>query len=375
MTSQANNLQTKTQLQSDTIIKYNFHKVEAISRIEIKVKELILTSFFLAIDKRTLFRNIRILVGKELKKIKIDDIEEYQKSIDYWSRFWLDKYYTNSCNLFLLMVKEIDDMGENTNGMTKTMSNKKIFPVVPRIIDFIENKIQSNPNYSLASSKVANYYENFQNITSRFINSGFKEVPQIVNGTFMHGRTLFAKTERLVRFEFHVSELSKMKNENVRLVWIDSHANCSKRCERFQGKLYSLDQSSGTTVEGYHYEPIENAINVYVTTKSGKVWRNGLFGFNCRHRMKKYMPGEKPPATIPKHIIEREREIDYIQRDMERKIFNMRKEAYLLRSASFNLQRAKMLEKQASQMYQQYINFSQSNNRVWYPERCRNGLY
>ena len=100
-----------------------------------------------------------------------------------------------------------------------------------------------------------------------------------------------------------------------------------------------------------------------------------MFGFNCRHRMKKYMPGEKPPATIPKHIIEREREIDYMQRDMERKIFNMRKEAYLLRSASFNLQRAKMLEKQASQMYQQYINFSQSNNRVWYPERCRNGLY
>ena len=112
-----------------------------------------------------------------------------------------------------------------------------------------------------------------------------------------------------------------------------------------------------------------------MSTKSGTVWKNGLFGFNCRHRMIPYVQGSIAPATIPAAVIEKQRQIDSIQRQMERQIFNMKKEAYLLRSAPFNLRRANLLEKKATSLFKEYVSFSKANKRVWYPERCRISLY
>ena len=77
-------------------------------------------------------------------------------------------------------------------------------------------------------------------------------------------------------------------------MWVTTHANCSKRCQPFQGKPYTLD-GTYKTIRGYTLQPIEKAIDVYVTTKSGKVWRNGLFGFNCRHDIISFKNNELPP--------------------------------------------------------------------------------
>lgn len=365
----------KTQLHSDKIIQHNFDKVLSISGIEIKVKEMILKAFMVAKDKRILYQQIVSFVENEIKKIKLDDIEKYKKSIDYWTKFWISKYYSDYSNLLMLALIQIERTGTKTDGMTKYTPSGKTMPVPYKIIDFMETKQSQLKEYPLASSKVANYYQEFKNATESFVHNGFKEMPELVNGKIVHGRTLFAKTERQVRFEYHQEQLAQLRAKGVQLVWINSHANCSKRCEKFQGKLYSLNNSSGTTEEGYSYVPIETAINVYVTTKSGTVWKNGLFGFNCRHRMIPYIRGSLAPKMIPASIIDKQRKIDLIQRQMERKIFNMKKEAYLLRSASFNLQKAKLLEKRATSLFKEYVSFSKANKRVWYPERCRISLY
>ena len=375
MDHQISNLQTKTQFQSDAIIKYNFNKVIEINHLEIKVKDFILQALFKGIDKFTLFNNIKRFVEKEIKKIKLDDINKYKDSIEYWVKFWLDKYYSTSASLLLLMVYEIERTGTKTNGMIKYTPSGKKLPVASAITQFAEIPKFQGDDYKVASSKVANYYNRFKQLTTQFINNGFKELPQLVNGKIIHGRTLFAKTERQVRFEFHKDQLEELRKQGVKLVWINSHANCSKRCEKFQGKLYSLDNTHGVTPDGHNYEPIEKAIDVYVVTKSGNVWRNGLFGFNCRHMMIPYHPGSKAPAMIPKNIIEKERKIDQIMRQMERKIFQLRQEAHHLKGVSFDLKKIKALEKQAAALYQNYVAFAKQNKRVYYPERCRIGLY
>lgn len=368
----------KTQLHSDKIIQHNFDKVLSISGIEIKVKEMILKAFMVAKDKRILYQQIVSFVENEIKKIKLDDIEKYKKSIDYWTKFWISKYYNDYSNILMLALIQIERTGAKTDGMIKYTSTGKKLPVPFKIIDFMETKQSQLKEYPLASSKVANYYQEFKNVTESFIQNGFKEMPELVNGKIVHGRTLFAKTERQVRFEYHQEQLAELRAKGVQLVWINSHANCSKRCEKFQGKLYSLNGTHGYTVEGYQYKPIEKAIDVYVFTKSGTVWKNGLFGFNCRHRMIPYVQGSIAPATIPAAVIEKQRKIDSIQRQMERQIFEMRKEAYLLRSvpsSSFCLRKAKMLEKKATSLFKDYVSFSKANKRVWYPERCRISLY
>lgn len=87
--------------------------------------------------------------------------------------------------------------------------------------------------------------------------------------------------EMQVRAEEKEEKLKSLVDNGVNLVWIVPHANCSKRCEPWQGKLYSLDGTYGS-IDGIKYQPLENAMDVYETTKSGKVYKNGcISGFNC----------------------------------------------------------------------------------------------
>jgi len=60
--------------------------------------------------------------------------------------------------------------------------------------------------------------------------------------------------EMEVRHLHQQKELTALREGGTRLVWIEPHANCSKRCEKYQGKLYSLDHTYGE-IEGEHYEP------------------------------------------------------------------------------------------------------------------------
>ena len=87
--------------------------------------------------------------------------------------------------------------------------------------------------------------------------------------------------EMQIRQERHEEEISELIESGVELVWIVPHANCSERCEHWQGKLYSLNHTYGT-IDGISYEPLENATDIYERTKSGKVYKNGcISGFNC----------------------------------------------------------------------------------------------
>lgn len=88
--------------------------------------------------------------------------------------------------------------------------------------------------------------------------------------------------EMTVRHDRQVENLLQLKRDGVRLVYIVPHANCSERCEPWQGKVYSLDGSSGITKKGVPYEPLEHATDIYYTTKAGRTYKNGcVSGFNC----------------------------------------------------------------------------------------------
>jgi hypothetical protein len=175
--------------------------------------------------------------------------------------------------------------------------------------------------------------------------------------------------EMTVRYERQLERLEELKADGIKLVWIEPHANCSERCEKYQGKLYSLDGSTGK-IDGIDYRPLEYATNNPVdryVTRAGKVYQNGcITGFNCRHQLIPYEEGNRP-MPIPADVIARRRAIEQRQREMERDIRAQKRKAVLMRNVSpeaYNKAREK-----ASRMTELYEEYSRKNDAAFSRER------
>lgn len=178
--------------------------------------------------------------------------------------------------------------------------------------------------------------------------------------------TLRNYAEMQIRQEAQQKALEDFKDKNVELIWIVPHANASKRCSPWQGKLYSLNGTYGI-IDGERYQPLENATDIYEVTKEGKVYKNGIIsGFNCRHKMIAYKKGNKP-IEIPSKIVKREREINDKQRYFEKGI-RLWKEQALLNKGIDNRRYVYAREK-AKEWNTRYIKYSQDNNVAYYPSR------
>lgn len=177
------------------------------------------------------------------------------------------------------------------------------------------------------------------------------------------------RAEMEVRNDFHQDEIQSLKDKGAKLVVCSTHADCSDRCFKWQGRVYSLDGTSGKTADGHAYVPLETATDVYYTTKAGKTYKNGLLGFNCRHRLYEYVPGMGIPK-VSKAEQKKENKINTRQREMERNIreWRMRED---LNKAAGNTQATVEAQKKAAEAYARYKKFSLENGRAYYPDRVK----
>lgn len=177
------------------------------------------------------------------------------------------------------------------------------------------------------------------------------------------------RAEMEVRNDFHQDEIQSLKDKGAKLVVCSTHADCSDRCFKWQGRVYSLDGTSGKTADGHAYVPLETATDVYYTTKAGKTYKNGLLGFNCRHKLYEYVPGMGIPK-VSKAEQKKENKINTKQREMERNIreWRMRED---LNKAAGNTQATAEAQKKAAQAYARYKKFSLENGRAYYPDRVK----
>lgn len=178
--------------------------------------------------------------------------------------------------------------------------------------------------------------------------------------------TLRNRAEMEVRYQYHLDTIANFKAQGVNLVIASTHADCSERCRPWQGRVYSLDGTSGITDDGRKYVPLEQATDVYYTTKEGKTYKNGLLGFNCRHFLVEYKKGYRFPNPDP----EEERKqyaITVKQRQMEREVRKWR----ITRDMNKNIDREKYLEarRKAIAANRAYEAFSKKHNRAFYPSR------
>ncbi|MDE6398679.1 MAG: phage minor capsid protein [Clostridiales bacterium] len=175
------------------------------------------------------------------------------------------------------------------------------------------------------------------------------------------------RAEMEVRYNGHLEQIANLRAGGVKLVTCSVHADCSNRCYKWQGRVYSLDGTSGTTEDGKPYIPLEVATDVYYTSpNTGKTWKNGLLGFNCRHTLMPYRAGMVIPH-VSRETQQKERAINMRQRELERIVRAWETEAVM--NKSINPKRYKQARAEALKARKEYIKFSHDNGRAYYPSR------
>lgn len=180
--------------------------------------------------------------------------------------------------------------------------------------------------------------------------------------------TLRNRAEMEVRYNEHLEQIAELREQGVNLVICSTHADCSKRCRPWQGRVYSLDGTRGRTDDGRSYVPLEEATDIYYTTKAGKMYKNGLLGFNCRHFLVPYKSGYRFPK--PNAAEERkEYNITQTQRRMEAEVRKWRTVAV----ENKDLYRERYLDarRKAIAANKAYIAYSKQHNRAYYPSRTK----
>ena len=316
-----------------------FTNTEILMDTQQEIKDLIKQAMFNVVYMIQFNERVDELIEKNLKEIEDDTLREQSKEI--LKRYAQKEYrlMVGLLNLGMLPLvlaytpRERVDIKETQRNLTKTLSNLGI------------------SDYNKAFTQLASS----QAKTNEF------------------GMTLYGKSEMYARHQEQVEMVDNLKKK-TNLVICDTHSDCSDRCSRWQGKIYSLDGTYGTTEDGKQYIPLEVAIN---DTTYGE--HNGLLGYNCRHKLHPYQKGMKAIKVSEKER-KKQKEITRYQRLLEREI---RAEKSLVQAfkddvngsnyAFKELSKRKLAEhkERLKEMTTQYRKFCQDNDRVEYRSRLK----
>ena len=182
--------------------------------------------------------------------------------------------------------------------------------------------------------------------------------------------------EMSVRWDRYKEQKQRMIEAGVKYVYVPPHANCSKRCQPYQGKCYSL---TGKTerFDGRTFKPIEDVaekVTVRGKRDPSRIYAAGLFAYNCRHTMVPYQEGQNV-EHIPAEAIEKTRALESHQREMEKAI-RKKKEKYILmrivRDESKNpalKEEVRELRAAYQSLQQEYYTFCEDNDLVVHGDR------
>lgn len=337
------------QIARDNINPYVLATEEAQSEI----RELVKRAYMRRLSLRTVNTALEKIINKATKGVQIERLKnDIRRSLINFAnaqrRAWQSLNITPALLLFL--------------GSVQGQENPPLPP---------ESIARELPKYYKTTAKgvpLQTYYKDvWEKQVRPIFNKLVKERALDPNDFSEKHNSLRNLAEMEVRYHDHIDSIESLKSNGARLVVCSAHEDCSERCAPWQGKVYSLDGTSGTTPEGYKYVPLERATDHYYTTKAGRTYKNGLLGFNCRHKLSEYK-GELLPT-----VSERERRKEYAitrkQRELEKKVRNARAE--MLINKDINRQKYLEARRNAIEFNKEYMQFSKDNNRAYYPMRTR----
>jgi len=326
-------------------------QVLAIESANTEVKSLIVKGLKEGIPTKELEKSILETIDKYGKKLKGFPAaqELYNQSMKTNTRKWYQYYKKNIKVLNQRAIKELKKNGISIPQMEIGFTNSDKFR--PYVL-----------NNKKGLAVIKEYEKKVRKEIERLSQDNPKATIRDKNGK-MRQRNLRNEAETRVRFQANKEDVNKLKDKN-KFVMTTTHADCSPRCEPWQGRLYSTDGSSGYK-DGMHYIPLEKAMEG--PNKDG----NGIItGYNCRHRAVPYRKGMRKPQEYSKAEIRKQRAIDAKQRYYERRIRSLKRQERLMREQGED-NRASILRKRWKQAVKKYEAFSLRNKRAFYRWRTR----
>ncbi len=345
---------------------------------ETEIRKAVKDDYFARKSKTAINKRVFGIIAAALNRIHIPSLRDIARAslINFFDRQYtelkrsFDGKITVLTAVLLLSGKTLDG---GTIKPTKAQTAAAVRAIVssPERESFVENFGEDFGDGSRILGNAANKYS--EDYIRREVQPALQRLtemyPKDPRDSLGRSVSLRNIAEMQVRQQNHIDERNSLIARGVRLVIISAHADCSERCAEAQGRVFSLDGSSGVTDDGRKYEPLENVTDVYTPpTKSGTVYKNGLFGFNCRHYMIPYENGLRVPRPDAE-TERREYAITVKQRELEREVRRWRNEAVEKKGVS--PYEYKTARKKAIEANKRYIEFSKANNRAYFPSRVR----
>lgn len=346
---------------------YKAEYIALVNEAEAKIKKQLSSDILLSVQREITDKTIQRLIDQFANDIP-DDYEEKNNMLQALSFSYRKMYNDFYEQIAAPFFKARDEMKKILGIEAKTPAG--LLDAMMGSLDKLDASkipdvtVGSNIAFTSGTPYIEDYYKNVRVATDKLTKQVFQE-PDIGKGAL----SVRSMVEKELRGEFHKEQLESLKAKGVKLVWVSTHADCSERCEPWQGKLYSLDGTSGNVGGNgsQSFIPIEKATEVYSKSKNGRAYKNGLFGYNCRHRMVIYEENSQPPMDYTSKEMKQERDISSKQRGMERLIYKNRLQAELYRGIDKDKQR--FYSEKAKQWQETYNKYSEANNHAAYPSR------
>lgn len=339
----------------------------ALEEAEGKIRVAVKDALFRSTPRDRLNKTVRKIIEEALSDVKIEALKAaaYRSLGEFYARLLRVTARIPKRTIETFLALNVLTEGGSSPELAK-LSVTKAEGIVRRELTALPSKLASN-----YATEIGRYHKEYVDefIRPTMDRLAKEEALDPDSKEYLGERqSLRARAEREVRFNNHQSRREDFLMKGVKLVIIPPHANCSERCRPFQGRVFSLDGTSGTAPDGRKYEPIEKATEIFVKTKKGTVWKNGLFGFNCRHTMVEYKPGLSFPQPSP-DAEAKEYKIDVRQRELERRIIKYKVRAEMYRGSDKKAyQKARKKARYWESYYQEY---SRRNDRAYYPSRTK----
>ena len=330
------------------------NEVLVIQEANTKIKEIIVEGITYNHSKELVQQKLNKTIAKYVAQVPPVRQDRVRRSLIQNAQ---KDYFLLSQNISTINRNMANKINSNANGFSIN-----IFENTNSIIT--ENKLRGYVTDERKGSAVIKDYQKQVRsvIKSLTVDSPEIQLNDVNNEPYKMSARNYA--EMSVRYEANLNDIKNLKNKNVKLVWTSSHSDASPRCQPYQGKLYSLDGTSGTTEDGISYTPLDKAL------LGPKGDGNGIInGYNCRHYLIEYKPGSKPPVEYDRNSVLKENKINTKQRNFENNIRQLKLQERLAKKSG-DKELAKRLNKKWKILELEYQKFSLKNDRAYFPWRC-----
>lgn len=231
-------------------------QAEAIEEAQTLIRIIVRNGWLSNKRKQDINVELQHAIREALKRIEIPDLRDAaERSLNTFAERQYNTY-----------LREFGAISTAVAALVVLANNEPNTPQFKRA----ERTIKRNGNFAIETSargvplqKFSQDYirENVTPILNRLASENGLD-PDDVSGR----NSLRNLSEMEVRYNTHLKEIESFRASGTKLVVASSHADCSDRCSEWQGRVYSLDGTSGATDDGKQYVPLETATDVYYTT-------------------------------------------------------------------------------------------------------------